>query len=898
MSSSAACELPSWVTDIATGVSVLNAGYLEKRGHYVTAFRRRLCVLLSTELRYYKEHTGTARGSISLKDIKCVQSMARRGVFELSVGSGRVFYFAARSDRDRDRWVAAINQAQFAPSMLAVLLRQVEDMRMAGLVSEADAAALSTQLLGSESVEALASVAEQIRAKFDASVAEDGSCPEAPELDEMLARFAEARDERTLVASLAKLHKAMVSEEATQAIRQRVIDAAIAQYGNADGRWTAVVQQAYRLLLQAMSTQRPSCEAAAERARSEAQAFARELSESALFRRGSAALPLGEPAPPLLQPRERSTEPGAAQAPPSPALAESDGILSDDTDAEELAAAVAAGHVVREPTSTNIIGHASGAPHVEEEEVPAMDDIVSPGTFQAKYELGSTLGEGGYSVVHRAVNRSSGKSVAVKLVTKQDMSRRVTVALLREVRVIARLQHPNIVQLLDFYDEPTHYIIVTELMEGGELFERIVNTTGMSERRARDVVVALAQALLYMHERGLVHRDLKPENVLLSDENDTATIKLADFGFARHVPEAGLTTACGTPSYVAPEILRGDSYGVATDCWSLGVIMYILLCGHPPFIDQKQPMLFRKIKSGMVFFDAAVWASVSEPAKDLIRKLLTVDVRQRATAAEVLSDPWVLSTAGSAALSQTRHWLRTCRRTEGNVLKAGLLQKQGQLVPNWKVRLFELTRTALSYKDPESKQLCGEILLSDVEETLLMPRRGAFSLRTKQGRALFVECKEESDARQWTRAIHAAKAANDALDLANDAMATNAYEAAISLTEDAQRLLTALNAILESTDGTEVARTPAPAALPGGDLGLEQSSLPHSTAQPPASSPLSTHSPSPVSIRSSSSACSSSSESISRAAIGPSTSPDHHSSEPASAPPAAAAAAAPEVSQS
>lgn len=832
---------------------MLNAGYLEKRGHYVTAFRRRLCVLLSTELRYYKDYAGTARGSISLKDIKCVQSMARRGVFELSVGSGRVFYFAARSDRDRDRWVAAINQAQFAPSMLAVLLRQVEDMRMAGLMSEADGAALSTQLLGSESVEALARVAEQIRAKFDASAAEGGSRPQAPGLDALLARFAQARDERTLVESLAKLHKAMVSEEATQAVRQRVIDAAIAQYGNADGRWTAVVQQAYRLLLQAMSTQRPSSEAAAERARSEAQAFARELSESALFRRGSAALPPGETAAPLLAP----SEPGAAAAPPGPAPGKLDGSFSEDTDAEELAAAVAAGHVVREPTSTNIIGHPGGAPHVDEEAVPAMDDIVSPGTFQAKYELGSTLGEGGYSVVHRAVNKSSGKSVAVKLVTKQDMSRRVTVALLREVRVIARLQHPNIVQLLDFYDEPTHYIIVTELMEGGELFERIVNTTGVSERRARDVVVALAQALAYMHERGLVHRDLKPENVLLSDGNDTATIKLADFGFARHVPEAGLTTACGTPSYVAPEILRGDTYGVATDCWSLGVIMYILLCGHPPFIDQKQPVLFRKIKSGMFFFDAAVWAGVSAAAKNLIRKLLTVDVRQRATAAEVLSDPWVLSTAGSAALSQARHWLRTCRRTEGHVLKAGLLQKQGQLVPNWKVRLFELTRTALSYKDPESKQLCGEILLSDVEETLLMPRRGAFSLRTKQGRALFVECKEEGDARQWTRVIHAAKAASDALDLANDAMATNAYEAAISLTEDAQRLLTALQAIVEPVDDAEGGRSPAPGVPLGAEHGLQPGTAMVGTAPPSAGSLLGVRSSSPVSSRNSSSSSSS-----------------------------------------
>lgn len=135
----------------------------------------------------------------------------------------------------------------------------------------------------------------------------------------------------------------------------------------------------------------------------------------------------------------------------------------------------------------------------------------------------------------------------------------------------------------------------------------------------------------YCHDFDIVHRDLKPENLLLTSKDDDASIKLADFGFAKKidVDSYGLTTACGTPGYVAPEILEGHAYGKAVDIWSVGVITYILLCGYPPFHDENHNALFKKIKRGKFQFDSPYWDHVSDDAKDLITKMLVTNPNDR-----------------------------------------------------------------------------------------------------------------------------------------------------------------------------------------------------------------------------------------------------------------------------
>jgi len=201
-------------------------------------------------------------------------------------------------------------------------------------------------------------------------------------------------------------------------------------------------------------------------------------------------------------------------------------------------------------------------------------------------------------------------------------------------------------------------------------------------------VATIASALDYCHSRGIVHRDLKPENILLTSKEDDGSIKIADFGFAKQfdlsMGDESLTTSCGTPGYVAPEILNGKSYGAEVDMWSFGVIIYILLCGYPPFHDDNQKNLFAKIRRGEYDFDPTYWNEVSETAKDLIRKLLVVDGKQRYTIKELLAHPWMLNEASSAAmpkaLAQLKKWQaqRRWKRTLNTVRVTNLLKQLTQ----------------------------------------------------------------------------------------------------------------------------------------------------------------------------------------------------------------------------
>merc|ERR1712238_179907 len=216
-------------------------------------------------------------------------------------------------------------------------------------------------------------------------------------------------------------------------------------------------------------------------------------------------------------------------------------------------------------------------------------------------------------------------------------------ALKDEISVLGELKHPNIIFLYSSYNEPTFYYLVTEMMRGGELFDRIVAKSYYNEKEARDVCKILFEAIGMCHDNSVAHRDLKPENLLLRSEDNDSEIKIADFGFAKKVSTPNsLTTQCGTPGYVAPEILEGNAYDTKSDMWSLGVIVYILLGGYPPFIEQNQRELFRKIRKGNYEFHEEYWGSVSPEAKDLISCLLVVQPSKRMSASEALKHTWMV----------------------------------------------------------------------------------------------------------------------------------------------------------------------------------------------------------------------------------------------------------------
>jgi len=263
-------------------------------------------------------------------------------------------------------------------------------------------------------------------------------------------------------------------------------------------------------------------------------------------------------------------------------------------------------------------------------------------SFKSAYSVGKTLGEGAFSVVKEVTNRENRNVYAAKIVTKAKLTREDEVALKDEIAILKNMEHGHIINLYDVFDENHYYFLVTEIMLGGELFDRIVTKTFYNEKEARDVCKTLFQAMAYIHEKGVAHRDLKPENLLLVSKVDDKNIKIADFGFAKKVSSSKcLLTQCGTPGYVAPEILHGVPYGTKADLWSLGVIIYILLGGYPPFIEQNQRELFKKIKKGQYEFHPEYWGEISSEAKDLISGLLTVNPDKRLTARAALSDPWI-----------------------------------------------------------------------------------------------------------------------------------------------------------------------------------------------------------------------------------------------------------------
>jgi serine/threonine protein kinase len=204
-----------------------------------------------------------------------------------------------------------------------------------------------------------------------------------------------------------------------------------------------------------------------------------------------------------------------------------------------------------------------------------------------------------------------------------------------------------------------------EMLEGGELLDAVLEKGHYSEADARSCFLQIMRAIQYLHSRGIVHRDLKLENLLLVRKKDIGHIKIADFGLARrYMGASAMTTICGTPQYVAPEIIKGGParYGPECDLWSAGVILFILLGGYPPFYDESEPRLFEKIRKGKFDFNDDVWSVVSADAKDVIRRLLVVDPAKRMTLQEVFEHPWCKSAA-----DDKRELLKTMTRMKTSV---------------------------------------------------------------------------------------------------------------------------------------------------------------------------------------------------------------------------------------
>jgi len=253
------------------------------------------------------------------------------------------------------------------------------------------------------------------------------------------------------------------------------------------------------------------------------------------------------------------------------------------------------------------------------------------------YELDALLEEGSISMIRAAKKKSSGQMYALKTIPLSRISPDCLAELRNEINLLRSLDHPNIIKAVEAFDTRRRIHLVLELCTGGDLYSRHPYT----EEQACNITLQIASAITYLHDRGVVHRDLKFENVLFCSKSTHSIVKVIDFGLSsKYTPGHALHGSVGTLYCMAPEVIGGTS-NEASDCWSLGVLVFMLLSSQMPFFGQNEDEVVEKITTSNFGFRTSKWENISEEAKDLVRKLLVVDLKKRITAAQALEHAWL-----------------------------------------------------------------------------------------------------------------------------------------------------------------------------------------------------------------------------------------------------------------
>ncbi|XP_045772874.1 ovarian-specific serine/threonine-protein kinase Lok [Maniola jurtina] len=276
-----------------------------------------------------------------------------------------------------------------------------------------------------------------------------------------------------------------------------------------------------------------------------------------------------------------------------------------------------------------------------------------PKEVSQKYYISRVLGQGACGTVKLVYDKVKCTKYAMKVIKKSRLSNgqinhlNDPVKIMNEVKIMKALKHPCIISPEEVIDSRDAMYIVMEYMQGGELFHRIHKQTRLSERHTRFLFRQMVLAVKYLHSQGITHRDLKPDNVLLVSNDEETVVKISDFGLSKFIREDSfMKTMCGTPLYVAPEVLRANghrSYGPEVDVWSLGVIFFVCLVGYVPFSAEyfKDMTLQDQILSGNYYISPAHWQGVSLQAKVLMKRMLTVSVGRRITLDQILTHCWM-----------------------------------------------------------------------------------------------------------------------------------------------------------------------------------------------------------------------------------------------------------------
>lgn len=275
-----------------------------------------------------------------------------------------------------------------------------------------------------------------------------------------------------------------------------------------------------------------------------------------------------------------------------------------------------------------------------------LKNILNKDELSNHYKAVEKIGTGSFGKVYKVIHLKTGQERALKVINKniikyQDDEKQF----LKEIELLSQLDHPNIIKVYEYFVENNNYYVVQELCKGGELYEQIYQIDSFTEKSAASIIKQLFSAVYYLHSLNIVHRDLKPENIMLeSTSSDDFSIKLIDFGTANYFSEDKLLTQkVGTSLYIAPEVVM-KKYNQKCDIWSCGVILFILLCGYPPFDGDTDDDIMDCVVKDPVLYDEPEWENISKEAIDFLKKLLTKDYKKRLSAEDCLREEWILKT--------------------------------------------------------------------------------------------------------------------------------------------------------------------------------------------------------------------------------------------------------------
>ncbi|OMJ75609.1 hypothetical protein SteCoe_25229 [Stentor coeruleus] len=306
--------------------------------------------------------------------------------------------------------------------------------------------------------------------------------------------------------------------------------------------------------------------------------------------------------------------------------------------------------IVKDAGETKDLGSSETTVHK-----PSISNMIttSSESFHKYYVTKAVIGEGGYGQVKEVIEIETGVHRAAKSVSISCMKTEEIETIHQEVEILKYLDHPGIIKIYDVYKDSNFIHIITELCTGGELFDAIVKKGNLTENEAAKYMFDIVSIIKYMHEAGIMHRDLKPDNLIFEDRSENSRLKLIDFGASIKFSKGEIqSNLVGTPYYIAPEVINGK-YNEKCDIWSIGIIMYIMLCGSPPFQGKTNDEIYKKIRLDEVNFSKKVWFGVSACAKKLVRKMLNKDPAKRISIGELYYDPWINTRAKNLVPDRT-----------------------------------------------------------------------------------------------------------------------------------------------------------------------------------------------------------------------------------------------------